>query len=946
MLAILKLLKPLGFILWGIILFLAISNQKMTLEHISATKVLPLKGSEYQFSQSGKKSEEFEKYRIDRTKGKILFAFSDAGEFTNILSLNFKSTKHINFEPRFHRTKSCILGEAPDRYSLFVTVGDVEYYFLQERNARDSIDLQIPKNAQVGIRVQALENSCGAVQVIITRVQMSTLLDYLLINGLWLAFIVLMLISHRVFLPLLSGAIFYFYLEADELYSSISSWEQIGLYSSFAISSGLIISLILSVGSNNPILRFLTRVVSLFLIIVVCFIPITAIVFQSVFDVLMDKYDWFAVLQTDLTEAYEFITVFAPDVMVYTIFSGFALVLFILWSSSRAPSRFMMAHGVLLLLCMPFGVLFFDQSPNLNMSSAAISQYREDAELARISAETRNSQIGSIHAVKQKVGEVYIIVSGESANRNHFSMYGYPRITTPLLSARRKKGGFVQYKQAYSGGVSTRGSLGWALTSATVKNGSINVSPSVIEVLNAAGFETYWLKNGSTVVSSSILSLIANQATHRDRLSSIYGQEDGKLLAEVDKALANDSSNNTAIFLRTQGSHVAYCQRLPKSDSDKWMLGDDDYYNWLIPDKYESTHISDQANCYDGSIKYTDYFVDEIIKRVERTGKVASVIYFSDHGDEIVEGTAHMGGAPTYGVFSVPMFLWFSDSYQKLYPQNYTNIVSNSGRVFVNDVIFDSLLGLMSVETEQIRAENDISNIQFQDRKWVYRGRKTVYDNDNYIYYTPKNIKSLKEMDHPFHIYLGPLEHPFHLSWVTRGNQYNYIALSSTYQDGQYNLNSSLFRERIVSLRTILKYLQFNSTQKLMLRVKREGAGDDAEKMANQLLALLEEYEIDKSAVTITSNDYRFLNVLTGLDVRVTPVVSGSAVLEGDALYDSIAIDLKDPVQLKTLTSSQPIDAWITSCHINSCGEEFFQRIHEHAGELNIRNLIVPMFDL
>mgnify|MGYP000673736875 CR=1 FL=1 len=86
----------------------------------------------------------------------------------------------------------------------------------------------------------------------------------------------------------------------------------------------------------------------------------------------------------------------------------------------------------------------------------------------------------------------------------------------------------------------------------------------------------------------------------------------------------------------------------------------------MIPDKYEVTRLSSQMKkCYDGTIKYTDYFVDEVISRVQQTGKTAAVIYFSDHGEEILEGTVHMGKNPTYGVFSVPMFIWFSKGYQQ-----------------------------------------------------------------------------------------------------------------------------------------------------------------------------------------------------------------------------------------------------------------------------------------
>jgi len=92
-----KILKIIALIVWGLLLFLLISNQEMSLEDIRTTKYLPLKSSEYQFTQSGYAAEDLIKYRVVKKGKTLLFGFSDADEFVNHLNLSFKATKRINF---------------------------------------------------------------------------------------------------------------------------------------------------------------------------------------------------------------------------------------------------------------------------------------------------------------------------------------------------------------------------------------------------------------------------------------------------------------------------------------------------------------------------------------------------------------------------------------------------------------------------------------------------------------------------------------------------------------------------------------------------------------------------------------------------------------------------------------------------------------------------------
>ena len=80
------LFKIIALIIWGLLMFVAITNQEMTLKDLSSTKHLPLRSSEYQFSQSGYAADDLIKYRVDSEDGDLLFGYSGVDEFTNILT--------------------------------------------------------------------------------------------------------------------------------------------------------------------------------------------------------------------------------------------------------------------------------------------------------------------------------------------------------------------------------------------------------------------------------------------------------------------------------------------------------------------------------------------------------------------------------------------------------------------------------------------------------------------------------------------------------------------------------------------------------------------------------------------------------------------------------------------------------------------------------------------
>ena len=90
--------------------------------------------------------------------------------------------------------------------------------------------------------------------------------------------------------------------------------------------------------------------------------------------------------------------------------------------------------------------------------------------------------------------------------------------------------------------------------------------------------------------------------------------------------------------------------------------GDD--YNFSSPGIRERL-----LNSYDNSVLYTDYVLDKIIRTIDSQEREASVTFFSDHGENLLDDEnnrfGHGGVIPTLFVTDVPIFIWTSKEFQQ-----------------------------------------------------------------------------------------------------------------------------------------------------------------------------------------------------------------------------------------------------------------------------------------
>ena len=310
---------------------------------------------------------------------------------------------------------------------------------------------------------------------------------------------------------------------------------------------------------------------------------------------------------------------------------------------------------------------------------------------------------------ESNVDETIVIIIGESISKRHLNIYGYERNTTPLLSKLKEE--ILIYNDVVSANSYTTAALSKALI-LDKTNGTI------IQLLNKAGFKTYWLSNQNPIgLNESLVSKIAKSSDNKSFITAsrfdkniIYDEE---LLVELDDALKS-TKHKKIIFIHLQGAHFDYKYRYPKN------------YNYFIDapkSKFsKSEETNNIVNAYDNAILYHDFILNSIIIKVKNENISSAILYFSDHGEEVydtMEFTGHNDDVGSIPMFQIPFLLWQSESFK-----SNNEIDINLDRSYMTDDLFHSIADLCNINSNYVDLEKSIFSKKFKKRKRIILNNK------------------------------------------------------------------------------------------------------------------------------------------------------------------------------------------------------------------------------
>lgn len=305
---------------------------------------------------------------------------------------------------------------------------------------------------------------------------------------------------------------------------------------------------------------------------------------------------------------------------------------------------------------------------------------------------------------------VYVLVIGESQNRAHMQAYNYHRATTPWLDSMKNDKNMLLFTKAYSCHTHTVPTLLYALTAKNQYNNiAVKNAVSVLEVAEAAGFETVWLSNQVKYSAwDTPVTSIASEANQQKWINSTLGEStntdyfDGNLIEELEKIKITDKM---LIVMHLMGNHGSYEQRYPKAF-----------------EKYDGKNTIDK---YDNSIIYNDYVMSQVYKRARKIPNFKGLVYCSDHADAIDKNLSHDAAQFDFDMTHIPLYIYLSDSYIQNNSAKYKSLEKQKNKLFTNDLLFNLMLGVLGINLNNIyEPNNDPTADTFDNNKERF---KTLY---------------------------------------------------------------------------------------------------------------------------------------------------------------------------------------------------------------------------
>ncbi|WP_394751900.1 phosphoethanolamine transferase [Crenothrix sp.] len=301
-----------------------------------------------------------------------------------------------------------------------------------------------------------------------------------------------------------------------------------------------------------------------------------------------------------------------------------------------------------------------------------------------------------------------VLVVGETARAQNFSLNGYSQLTNPELS----KEDIINYPNTTSCGTATAASVPCMfspLNRNDYDEAKAEKSENLLDVLKHAGISVFWRDNNSGC--KGVCNRTPTEAMENLKIPDVCNSEEcyDEVLLHGLQAMVDKLPNDSVIVMHQKGSHgPAYYKRYPSN------------FKVFTPE-CDTNQVQDCpqdqiVHAYDNTILYTDHFLTQVIHFLQHNSVNyhTAMLYMSDHGESLGENGIYLHGLPYMLAPDeqkhIPFIFWLSDGYADKFGIDKNCLKQNSDGHYSHDNLFHSVLGLMAIQTSVYDKSYDIFN--------------------------------------------------------------------------------------------------------------------------------------------------------------------------------------------------------------------------------------------
>ena len=482
------------------------------------------------------------------------------------------------------------------------------------------------------------------------------------------------------------------------------------------IENGLFALILVSI-SGLIINDKLRRIYGQFAFIGFCITMIFETLYYLLFKVFISPSTLYLLLDTNTNESFEFIQSYIGGL---EIFSALVLIVVSLFCFKRIKAQyasFAVDSGTLsltmvLLIGVTIGYLKWSTHIIYNLPYLTIKSFVEYSKISKkldAYALEKPGLFEDANSILTQQNEgVYVLILGESTARSHMGLYGYERQTTPRLDSMSNS--LWRFNDVISPNAHTIESITKMFTLGNYENLDLIPKGSIIQLANAAGFKTFWLSNQRPVgINESLVTKIARSASEVKFTTTMHGRHnrilDQALLPELDAILKTSTQQPKFIIVHLAGTHMLYENRYPEDEQEFW---DTPNIAYTSEDNFRI------VNHYDNAILYTDFIIHDIIKKIEALKTKSTVLFLSDHGEELFQDAdfaGHNEDVATKSMYDIPFFLWQSERYA-----NDQSLIFDANRPYMTDDFFHTMAEVLQISSNVVDTTRSIFSKSFKAR--------------------------------------------------------------------------------------------------------------------------------------------------------------------------------------------------------------------------------------
>ena len=374
-----------------------------------------------------------------------------------------------------------------------------------------------------------------------------------------------------------------------------------------------------------------------------------------------------------------------------------------------------MVGGLLFVFYVDFAAIFRENrdlkgmiSPQ-NMIASFASYYKKKAPKENLPLVTYGEDATMQKTDASKLPKLMVLVVGETARAENFSLNGYSKNTNPKVS----KQDIINFSQVSSCGTATAVSVPCMFSGMPREDydeSLANHREGLLDIAKRAGYQVTWIDNNSGCKGTC------------DRV------EQFKIPEPIQKKWCKDEECFDDILI---DSLKAYLATIPKDDTRPHLVvlhqmgSHGPAYYKRVPPQYkvfkptcdtnaiQGCSRDELLNSYDNTLLYTDYVLDSLIETLKTATQYETGLwYLSDHGESTGESGMYLHGAP-YAIAPsqqthVPMLMWFSDAWKQQAQKQMSCLSQQRQKELSQDNLFPTMLSLLDVKTKVIDPKNDM----------------------------------------------------------------------------------------------------------------------------------------------------------------------------------------------------------------------------------------------